>query len=645
MADTTNFDQYELPQPEDTFTNQASADSLAAGQVSQNLVATGGNLSSGGYKTLVSGWYLGADGSFEAQSAVIRGSITAASGSVGGWNIANNTLSSGNVTLNSSTEQFLFGSATSASSGAGIFIGKDGGVYKFRAGDPAGQEILWDGTNLTISGSLSASSGTIGGFNIGADYIRDVGNSMGLASTVTGGNDVRFWAGDTYANRATAPFTVKENGLVTASNIVVTGGSIDATILSGIVNQANLNVANQGWTTTTAFSVSSSTVVAWTSGTFTDAAGTAYSISSGNTGTMSAKNYIYLDTATSITAFQVTTTAATAVGAGKVLIAVAQNNTTEATFQVFGGPGGLNVDGSSIVTGSITANEIAASTITAGKLNVSQLSAITADMGAITAGTIVIPSGGYIRSGQTDFDTGTGFWLGVQSSTPKMSIGTTSGKKITWDGSNLLVVGGITPINMVMSTAFENATRFITSYVGSTIANFGASGVDIDTGITNPSIGLIELLIDGADVLDGEGSLNASIRPVTLQATHGDFYIGLGPTLNAGASSFITHHCGFKIVGNQLYATQGDGSTESATALVSANNSDQFDLVLKIHGNIGSISAIDYYYRKNGGAFSAATTLTSNPPNIASSGVFIIITNTASATDTEVRVSNITFSR
>src|SRR3990167_8396228 len=71
--------------------------------------------------------------------------------------------------------------------------------------------------------SLSAVAGSIGGFNIGADYIRDVANSMGLASTVTGGDDVRFWAGDTFANRATAPFRITEAGAAVFRSIQVGG--------------------------------------------------------------------------------------------------------------------------------------------------------------------------------------------------------------------------------------------------------------------------------------------------------------------------------------------------------------------------------------------------------------------------------------
>lgn len=75
------------------------------------------------------------------------------------------------------------------------------------------------GASGTFTGNVTATSGSIGGFDIGSDYVRDVANSMGLASTVTGSDDVRFWAGASFANRATAPFYVTEAGVVVGTNI------------------------------------------------------------------------------------------------------------------------------------------------------------------------------------------------------------------------------------------------------------------------------------------------------------------------------------------------------------------------------------------------------------------------------------------
>jgi len=87
---------------------------------------------------------------------------------------------------------------------------------------------------------------------------------------------------------------------------------------------------------------------------------------------------------------------------------------------------------------------ITVNTITADKIITTTLSAIAADLGTITAGNITLPSGGFIRSGQTAFDTGTGFYIGNNAGTPKFSIGIDTGNKLTWDGTTLAVKGAIT---------------------------------------------------------------------------------------------------------------------------------------------------------------------------------------------------------
>lgn len=520
-------------------------------------------------------------------------------------------------------------------------------------------------SNVVVNGPITALSGTIGGFDIGSDYIRDTSNSMGLASTVTGGDDVRFWAGATYANRDTAPFTVTESGLVTANNIVITGGIVDATALNGIISQSNLDVANSGWNQTCVFSPTDADTVSWGSGSFVTSAGTTYSISAGNTGNMSAKTYIYLDTNVSTTAYQTTTTAATAVAAGKVLIAVAQNNTTEATFQVFGGGGGQNIDASSIVSGSITANEIAASTITAGKMNVSQLSGISADLGAITAGTIVLPSGGYMRSGQTAYDTGTGFWIGNASGTPQFSIGNSSGNKLTWDGTSLSIVGditggslninnnvvidssgnatfiGISSLNMKAYTNFETAGRFISTTGGSGSNSFGNQGVTVAPGSTATSYSRLLWWVTN-NVFTNYPTFTCSILCLSGFATSdGIAFIGLGSLGISGSGLTETGNsfCGFELKktsgSTSLSAVQCDGgsSVDFTNSIVTVTNGDSLELFIKM-----SSGSIKYYYRKNGGTLTLGTTLTNYIPSSSNTYIMFGSSNKGNAQDFQVQL-------
>lgn len=193
-------------------------------------------------------------------------------------------------------------------------------------------------------------------------------------------------------------------------------GNVDSDKIGGEIPPANLDLASRGWLQTCAFSVTDADTVSWGAGTLTAADGTAYSIDAGNTGNMSAKTFIYFDTGTSETEYQTSTTATDAVGAGKVMVAIAENGTGEASFITFQ-DSAINIPASNIVANSITANELSTS---------------------ITyAGTIIVDTAGNIRSGQTAYNTGTGWWVGNDGGTPKLSIGNPSGFFMTWDGSAL----------------------------------------------------------------------------------------------------------------------------------------------------------------------------------------------------------------
>lgn len=173
-----------------------------------------------------------------------------------------------------------------------------------------------------------------------------------------------------------------------------------------------------GWQNTMTFSAVDYDTVSWTSGIISLSEGTTFNIVSGNTGNMGSRTYIYFSKLDSETVLQTSTTAADAVGTGKILVAVAQNNddnTSDATLQVFGGTGGLlltteNLAANTITTNEltancITANEISTNAVTAVKINVSQLSAISANIGTITAGSItgVTITGGTFRTASSGY--------------------------------------------------------------------------------------------------------------------------------------------------------------------------------------------------------------------------------------------------
>lgn len=153
------------------------------------------------------------------------GVVTATSGTIGGWTLSSTTLTGGSATLDSA------GVLTLGTSNDVVIASAADATYRLWIGNATAASApfrvtkagVLTATGATITGTITASAGAIGGFDVGTDYIRDVANSMGMASTVTAGDDVRFWAGATFANRATAPFRVTEAGVLVASNATITG--------------------------------------------------------------------------------------------------------------------------------------------------------------------------------------------------------------------------------------------------------------------------------------------------------------------------------------------------------------------------------------------------------------------------------------
>lgn len=464
-----------------TVSSRTPSGSIDLGKTTLGTLSIYDYIESDDFVTGSTGWRISGNGDAEFSNATIRGSLSAVTIDIGGADATSfhvdidGNMWSGAATLAAAPFQVSSSGAMTATSG-------------------------------TFSGTITSTSGTIGGFSIGSDYIRDAADSMGMASTVTGSDDVRFWAGDTYANRATADFRVTEAGAVTASSITITGGSVEGTT---VVLIGTLNIAARGWTQTSVFSVTDADTVAWGAGTFTSADGTSYAIDAGNTGNMTVATYIYFDIAVSTTAYQTTTTAATAVGAGKVLITKAQNGTGEATFQVFGGIGGQNIDAANIVTGSITTNEIAASTIVGG--NISSLS-ISGKTALFDTGTI----GGFTMGATTLAATNLTMTSGA-ANTANISVGT---------GSNLAGMNS------------ANAAGDITFWAGDTFANRATAPFHVTAdGVVTAKLfaGSGSTVIIGAPTSLFQISSTNAATDTTLYGTYDN---GVG-TLILGSDGFL----------------------------------------------------------------------------------------------------------
>lgn len=99
-------------------------------------------------------------------------------GYIAGWQMGSDEFSKGKLKLQATQERILFGLATEPLTGVGIFIGKDSADYEFRAGDPSGSYMHFNGSTLVLKdteidgfGTAAVNTGTIAA---SADTIRAI---------------------------------------------------------------------------------------------------------------------------------------------------------------------------------------------------------------------------------------------------------------------------------------------------------------------------------------------------------------------------------------------------------------------------------------------------------------------------------------
>lgn len=316
------------------------------------------------------------------------------------------------------------------------------------------------GKELVVSAKtlqeLTEQSNVLDGNVIRNSYIDGASLRVGSGDKVFKFNEKNgIWLGD--ADYSNAPFRADLDGNVTANSFTSTGATIDQPTITNI--QSGSEIAIQGWQFDGTFSSTDYNTVSWTAGTITLLDGTTYSINSGDTGNMSALTYIYLDTGTSETDLQTSNTAADSVGSGKILIAVAEDNSdsdSNARYQVFGGTGGQTILVDNIAANSASTNEIISNTaqikdaiITNAKidsLNVNKLVAGTMTSQTITLAVEDGTGDSYIAAGKSDFNnTDSGFILGIDDSDSdkaKFYIGDSS-SYLNWTGSGINLVGDV----------------------------------------------------------------------------------------------------------------------------------------------------------------------------------------------------------
>lgn len=137
----------------------------------QNNTVTASFIPYGPGQPLVDGANIGA-------LSITAGNIAASTITAGKLNVTTlsaitadmGSLTTGTIGLDSGTSYIKSG-ATAYNSGTGFWLERNGGTPRFFIGNSAGNKLTWDGTTLSITGSLTATAGTIGGWSINSTSI------------------------------------------------------------------------------------------------------------------------------------------------------------------------------------------------------------------------------------------------------------------------------------------------------------------------------------------------------------------------------------------------------------------------------------------------------------------------------------------
>lgn len=478
--------------------SESDPSSITSGELLGDLIMVDGFIRSKNYVPLTAGWTINADGTSQFFDITLIGGT------------------------------FKFGKTSFTDAVNAGYIIDSNGIYLGSAGDATSLKY-------TIStGALSLTGGSITGGSI----------AIGSGNNIFKADSNGIYLGN--ATFASAPFKVSMTGDLTATSATITGaitaaaGSVIATTyLSGAVGLLNTNIAAQGWTNTCIFSATDYRIVAWSAGVITTAAGTAYNINAGNTGNMAALTYIYLDIAVSTTVLQITTTAATAIGSGKILIGTAQNNsdtTSKAQYQIFGGSGGQRIFVDNISANLASTNEFISNSAQIANLVVTSAKINDLAANKITAGTGIINS------------------LSVLS-TLTMGSALTDGiiQSYGWDGSvnGFQIKGGATPsATLIGGTITGGIIQTSTSGQRVVLDSTGLIGYDssgiINTYLNNSNLNTYNLWL-----------VNNNNKDFILMSNLAENINISGDSIRMLCGSFITNSNNYTENYNNLYLFRG----------------------------------------------------------------------------------------
>lgn len=168
------------------------------------------------------------------------------------WSTMTTRVRVGNLNgyLGYASDIFGLGVGSSSAGEANVTIEPTNG-FRVRSGTTTLMQV--DNAGTATIGSFTLAATTISATNLvltsGAANVANIsvgtGSNLGGLNSGNGATDIAFWAGDTFANRATAPFRVQMNGDATVGTLTITSLETGSLSIGGVTvtsSAAELNI-------------------------------------------------------------------------------------------------------------------------------------------------------------------------------------------------------------------------------------------------------------------------------------------------------------------------------------------------------------------------------------------------------------------
>lgn len=153
--------------PSPGLLDDVSIAALAVSRLRSGSVTVGQFIQASNYVPGTNGWRINGDGTAEFSGVVVRGTVYATAGQIGGITIAANAVRAGQTAHNT---------------GSGFHLGADG---RLSLGNSAGNSLTWDGSSLNVSGTINGSTINGSTMNSGALNLQgDGGTGWGYARSL-----------------------------------------------------------------------------------------------------------------------------------------------------------------------------------------------------------------------------------------------------------------------------------------------------------------------------------------------------------------------------------------------------------------------------------------------------------------------------